>query len=99
MKPTIKELADALYSEGQYLKRNFSKEDLMDGPHDDFCGTDVRLQLHDGSWELHTGDSSYDQDHRGYWGASSISRGATRRECMDTARSLINEALDDQACR
>jgi len=33
---------------------------------------EVRLQLFDGSYQVWTGDSSYDTDHRGYWGSGSI---------------------------
>lgn len=34
---------------------------------------DVRLQIHDdGTWSIHTGDSSYDQGHRGMWGATVV---------------------------
>lgn len=36
-------------------------------------GVDVRLQVYpDGAWTIHSGSSDYDQDHRGYWGASSV---------------------------
>lgn len=34
---------------------------------------DVRLQIHeDGMWSIHVGDPSYDQDHRGFWGSTSV---------------------------
>lgn len=34
---------------------------------------DVRLHVWpDGEWTIHYGDPSYDQDHRGYWGAGSV---------------------------
>lgn len=33
---------------------------------------DVRLQCTEDGWELHTGDPSYDTDHRGVWGASEV---------------------------
>src|SRR5690606_813072 len=34
---------------------------------------DVRLQVYeDGDWAIRFGDSSYDQDHRGFWGASIV---------------------------
>lgn len=34
---------------------------------------DVRLQVYDnGKWALRYGLSDYDQDHRGYWGASCV---------------------------
>ncbi len=64
---------------------------------------DVRLQVHEsGQWSLHFGDSSYDQDHRGVWGSSSIPvcRGrdghlrVARFDSMAMARSLWNQAVD-----
>jgi hypothetical protein len=61
-------------------------------------GIDVRLQVwKDGSWSVHFGDSSYDQDHRGYWGASSVPGNGRRFNSTDTARGLIDEAKDDYA--
>lgn len=39
---------------------------------------DVRLQVVDGTWYLHSGDASYDQDHRGFWGAGSLPGKAER---------------------
>lgn len=33
---------------------------------------DVRLQLVDGTYYLHSGDSSFDTDHRGSWGYGEI---------------------------
>jgi len=34
---------------------------------------EVRLQVYDdGEWMMHYGDPGWDQDHRGYWGASSV---------------------------
>lgn len=36
-------------------------------------GLPVRLHVRtDGSWSLHVGNPSYDQDHRGQWGTSSL---------------------------
>lgn len=53
--------------------------------------TDIRLQVKSDGWQIHTGDSSYDQDHRGAWGASSVERKQTKRDCRDTAADLINQ--------
>jgi hypothetical protein len=58
---------------------------------------DVRLQVHeDGAWAVRTGDASYDLDHRGFWGASSIDR---RTNCRRLARELLEEAKDQAACQ
>lgn len=58
-------------------------------------GIDVRLQVYpDGDWAVRAGDSSFDQDHRGYWGASSVPGGNKRFNSEETARYLISEAKD-----
>lgn len=85
--PTVSELADEIYAQGKYLRDNYFADDLQDG---DFCGTDCRLQVVDGGWYLHTGDSSYDQDHRGTWSCGSIERGITRRAARELAHELID---------
>ncbi len=98
---TIAELANALHETGIYLRDTFDRADLIDPCIDDEDSpgyTDVRLQVHNGSWYYHTGDSSYDQDHRGFWGASSISRGCSWSEARYVARDLIEQAAEDFAC-
>jgi hypothetical protein len=91
---TITELAEALHAYGQELA-SYDPKDIAD--EEGNATGDVRLQLIDGSWALHTGDASYDQDHRGAWGASSISAGATMKECRETAKDLIAEAEESLA--
>jgi len=58
-------------------------------------GCDVRLQVYeDGSWAVRFGDSQYDQDHRGFWGAAGVP-GNCRRFCSeDVARDLIEQAKE-----
>ncbi len=65
-------------------------------------GCDVRLQVWDnGAWALRTGSSDYDQDHRGYWGASfvpGVVNGTVRRfNSVDIARDLIDQVEDHHA--
>ncbi len=55
---------------------------------------DVRLRVASDGWYLHTGDSSYDTDHRGLWGSLSVSRRDTLATLRETAASMIREALD-----
>lgn len=56
---------------------------------------DVRLQVYDnGSWCVHSGDSSYDQDHRGHWGCGGLT---TRSNCYDVARDLIDQCAESAA--
>ena len=61
------------------------------------CETcDVRLQVYpDGAWAIRVGLSDYDQDHRGFWGASYIPRG--RFNATDLARELISQCRDHYA--
>lgn len=63
---------------------------------------DVRLHIWpDGGWAVHYGDASYDQDHRGYWGASSVPgvvKGRVRRfDSMAIARDLLDQVREDMA--
>ena len=60
---------------------------------DDDC--DVRLQVYeDGEWALRWGLSDYDQDHRGYWGASSVPGGNRRFNSRAVARDLLDQARE-----
>jgi hypothetical protein len=61
--------------------------------------TDVRLQVHGGSWSLHSGDAQYDTDHRGYWGAGSVSKDDSQASLRTTAKELIAEVEEDYAMK
>ena len=90
--PSIASVRSALAAEWRYLRRNFSRSEFEER------GTDVRLQvLENGKWVLHSGPSDYDQDHRGYWGASCLSY--DRQNLTDLARDLIDQAADQLAER
>lgn len=55
----------------------------------------VRLVLRpEGDVELLSGDSQYDQDHRGHWGASSV---ASDTDTAELAEDLISQVLEDLA--
>lgn len=59
---------------------------------------DVRLQLYaDGSWCLRSGLSDYDQDGRGYWGASFVPGAGQAFNSVEVAKDLWEQALDAQA--
>ena len=60
---------------------------------------DVRLRFHDGLWYLHSGDSSYDQDHRGYWGASCVTASIDAEDARGVAAELLDQVLEDMASR
>lgn len=92
--PAVAAVRSALYREFRYL-RGFRREELV-GPGEDFAGTDIRLQCClNGTWRLHTGPSDYDQDHRGYWGASFLSY--DRQNLTDLARDLLDQAKEAEA--
>ncbi len=57
-------------------------------------GFDVRLQVTEGDWSLHTGDASYDTDHHGFWGAGFLTPDT---DCAALAEELIEEARDHEA--
>ena len=59
---------------------------------------DVRLQvLPNGSWQVWWGDSQYDTDHRGFWGASSVPGNGRRFMSADVAKDLIDQAKELKA--
>ena len=59
---------------------------------------DVRLQVYpDGEWAIRTGLSDYDQDHRGYWGAASVSCKNTNKDLRNIAEDLIEQVQDHAA--
>ena len=63
---------------------------------DETC--DVRLQVYpDGAWAVRVGLSDYDQDHRGFWGASCIPLG--RFNATNLARELISQCRDHHAAQ
>lgn len=67
-------------------------------PADEPEGIDVRLQvLDDGAWSVHSGDASYDTDHHGFWGSSSVPGNGKRFNARDVARDLIEQCRDDEA--
>ena len=79
--PTVEAVTSALRDVREWLRR------------ERFAESDVRLQVHDG-WAVHHGDSSFDQDHRGLWGAGSVSARDNLATLRETASGLVLEALD-----
>ena len=59
---------------------------------------DVRLQVTVNAghayWTVHTGDASYDQDHRGYWGAETLVPDMDEVAVINVAMSLVEQAID-----
>lgn len=59
---------------------------------------DVRLQVYeDGDCAVRWGPSDHDQDHRGWWGASSIHGRLTRDESVEIAEDLLEQAQEHHA--
>lgn len=57
----------------------------------------VRLQVdnENGTWRLWSGDPCYDTDHKGSWGAGTISPEISPADRLELARELWMEALDE----
>lgn len=79
--PTIKAVATEL--------RHINKQTFETYEED---GIEIRIQLYPaGDWYLHVGDPSYDTDHQGFWGATTIPGNNKRFSSIETARDLINQ--------
>jgi hypothetical protein len=64
---------------------------------DDDRSVDIRLQVYpNGSWAIRVGDASYDLDHHGYWGASSLD--GRRFDSRSLAKDLLEQAKEQHAC-
>ena len=63
-------------------------------PAEDDQFVDFRVQVVDGRVYTHTGDPSFDQDHRGYWGACVVFPDADLEELVEWMR---DEILDQYA--
>lgn len=61
----------------------------------DIESTDIRLQVQEtGEWAFRTGDSSYDLDHTGFWGASIIGKDPDEYETEAILETLTEEVLE-----
>lgn len=87
MWPTIKQLASVLSD---------LKGDIDDSYKDEAgnVGIEVRLQVREDGWDIHTGDPQYDNDHRGWWGSGFLQRRTNSREL---AKELREQARDAHA--
>jgi hypothetical protein len=84
------------YDEDDYKRENVTYDENGNISDDTLgnCSYPVRLQVVDGSWYFHTGDNSYDTDHRGAWGYGYASYGMNKTAVRDLARDLITEAMN-----
>jgi dihydroxyacetone kinase len=61
---------------------------------------DVRLQVYRSCvWAIRIGDSGYDADHLGYWGASSIDQKTSIKTIASIAKDLLEQAKEAYSCR
>lgn len=94
--PSIADVRSELKANWDWMRSNLSRRDLYDEWGGGEPGTDVRLQVApNGAWAIHTGDPSYDQDHRGYWGASILLW--ERQNLTDLAKDLLDQAAEQHA--
>jgi hypothetical protein len=61
---------------------------------------DIRLQVYPtSSWAIRVGASDFDQDHFGYWGASSIDQKMSVKTLTSIARDILDQAKEAYSCR
>lgn len=65
---------------------------LKDAPDSEEEPLEIRLQVDDYSWNIKTGDSSFDQSHKGYWGFGFANKGDNAK---DLAEGLIENLMED----
>ena len=75
---------------------DYDPADLTDHGEDEPT-IDCRVQYHDHEWRLRSGDSSYDQDHRGHWGSSCVGPDLTHDGAMEIAREMVEQVLESIA--
>jgi hypothetical protein len=64
----------------------------LDADDEEGDAVEVRLQVMDGgAWSIHTGDPSYDTDHRGFWGSAYLD---AEEDVREVASDLISQARD-----
>lgn len=94
--PSIRDVARALRDlNGRAAHERSIALASGDEPNEEFGILDVRLQVTDDDWTIWDGDPSYDTDHRGFWGSTSLD--GRRFNSRDVARDLINEAREAHA--
>lgn len=67
------------------------------GPGEEEATIDVRLRYFDGDWYTYSGDSRYDQDHRGYWGSSCVGADLSEDGAKHLAKTLYGGVVANMA--
>lgn len=91
----------SLVSERDYL-RTFDRSELCeDDESEPLVAVRLRVQVSEDAesyvWSILTGDPSYDQDHRGFWGSSCLSPDDDEQELVTLIRELVGQVLDHAA--
>jgi ribosomal protein S17E len=91
----IKSYLTELVSE---LKKDMEKspEDYTEVGSDD-PSIDIRLQWHDDKWQVHVGSSDYDQNHKGFWGSSSVTPDTKLDDLLETLIDQVEEDMESSA--
>ena len=90
--PELEEVIEAVGAAREACQDCSCETDEPDYHAADCEGTiDVRLQVTEDEWGLHLGDASFDQDHRGHWGATTVAA-----EDDDSILDLAAQQLLDQ---
>ena len=84
-----------------YLER--VSADFEECDDDDESYLDIRLQISESDygsdygseWSIHTGSSDYDQDHRGFWGCSSISGEESTEDIIEIVEDIVEQAEEE----
>lgn len=98
--PELQDLTTELMAQNTELRRLFPDPEPLVDPGDDepLPGTDLRVQVCDGGWMVHTGSAQYDVDHRGIWACSWLPWAVlTSDEAQELAEELLEELLEDLA--
>lgn len=70
---------------------------LLAATHEVDVPVDVRLRVFDGQLSLHFGDAQSDTDHRGYWGAGTVSSQMTTHDAEFVASDMIDQILEAES--
>jgi hypothetical protein len=94
--PTLADITDSVIAYRDELQ-TYDPKDIAGN----LAAGDIRLHVADdgSSPAIHTGAASCDTDHRGYWGASSITPDMTDDECARAAYDLILAASIEELSR
>jgi hypothetical protein len=89
---SISDVCEELSDIRDYLE-TYDDDEIADD--DGVPGTDVRINSTGEGFKILYGDSSYDDDHRGFWGSSYVRKGSNDYDLIEIAYDLIEQLLED----